>query len=41
MHSLKNAKEIAQDILDEKIGIMDNKKLKLSKKKLKEINKKC
>lgn len=41
MHSLKNAKKIAQDILDKKIGIMDNKKLKLSKKKLKEINKKC
>lgn len=38
MHSLKNAKKIAQDILDHKIGVMDNKKLQLSKKKLKEIN---
>jgi S-ribosylhomocysteine lyase len=38
MHSLKNAKKIANDILSEKIGIMDNEKLQLSKKKLKEIN---
>ena len=38
MHSLKNAKKIAQDILDKKIGVMDNEALKLSKKKLKEIN---
>jgi len=38
MHSLKNAKKIAKDILSEKIGIMDNEKLQLSKKKLKEIN---
>ncbi len=38
MHSLKNAKKIANDILSEKIGIMDNEALKLSKKKLKEIN---
>ena len=38
MHSLKNAKKIAQDILDSEIGVMDNEKLKLSKKKLKEIN---
>ena len=38
MHSLKNAKKIAKDILKEKIGVMDNKKLQLSKKKLKEIN---
>jgi S-ribosylhomocysteine lyase len=38
MHSLKNAKKIAKDILANKIGVMDNKKLKLSKKKLKEIN---
>ncbi|HIP21065.1 MAG TPA: S-ribosylhomocysteine lyase [Sulfurimonas sp.] len=38
MHSLKNAKKIAKDILSEKIGVMDNKKLQLSKKKLKEIN---
>jgi len=35
MHSLQDAKEIAQSILDEKIGIMSNKDLKLSKKKLK------
>jgi len=39
MHSLKNAKKIASDILSHKIGIMDNQKLLLSKKKLKEINK--
>jgi len=38
MHSLKNAKKIASDILAEKIGIMDNEKLQLSKKQLKEIN---
>jgi len=38
MHSLKNAKKIANDILSDKIGIMDNKKLILSKKKIKEIN---
>ncbi|MBN2815352.1 MAG: S-ribosylhomocysteine lyase [Campylobacterales bacterium] len=38
MHSLKNAKKIAQDMLDREIGVMDNEKLKLSKKKLKEIN---
>jgi len=38
MHSLKNAKKIASDILSDKIGVMDNEKLKLSKKKLKEIN---
>jgi len=39
MHSLKNAKKIAKDVLDHKIGVMDNEKLKLSKKKLKKINK--
>jgi len=38
MHSLKNAKKIASDILSHTIGVMDNEKLKLSKKKLKEIN---
>jgi S-ribosylhomocysteine lyase len=38
MHSLKNAKKIAQDVLDREIGVMDNEALKLSKKKLKEIN---
>jgi S-ribosylhomocysteine lyase len=41
MHSLKSAKKIASDILSHKIGVMDNEKLKLSKKKLKEINKTC
>ena len=35
MHSLKEAKEIAQNVLDSGIGIMNNKKLKLSKKQLK------
>ena len=35
MHSLKEAKEIAQTVLDRGIGIMNNKKLKLSKKLLK------
>jgi len=35
MHSLDEAKEIAQNILDAEIGIMSNKELKLSKKKLK------
>jgi len=35
MHSLDEAKEIAQNILDADIGIMSNKELKLSKKKLK------
>ncbi len=39
MHSLKNAKKIAKDVLSHKIGVMDNEKLKLSKKKLKKINK--
>ncbi|MEA2072591.1 MAG: S-ribosylhomocysteine lyase [Campylobacterota bacterium] len=38
MHSLKNAKKIANDILDNDIGVMDNDELTLSKKKLKEIN---
>ncbi len=40
MHSLKKAKKIAKDVLAHKIGIMDNEKLKLSKKQLKKINKK-
>jgi len=35
IHSLKEAKEIAQNVLDRGIGIMNNKKLKLSKKILK------
>ncbi|MDD3591878.1 MAG: S-ribosylhomocysteine lyase [Sulfurovum sp.] len=34
MHSLKEAKEIAQKVLDEGIGTMSNKKLKMSKKQL-------
>ncbi len=41
MHSLKNAKKIARDVLAHKIGVMDNEKLKLSKKKLAKINKGC
>jgi len=41
MHSLKNAKKIASDVLSHKIGVMDNEKIKLSKKKLKEINGSC
>ncbi len=39
MHSLKNAKKIAHDVLAHKIGVMDNEKLKLTKKQLKKINK--
>ena len=35
MHSLKEAKEIAQTVLDRGIGIMNNEALKLSKKILK------
>jgi len=34
MHSLKEAQEIAQKVLDEGIGTMSNKKLKMSKKQL-------
>jgi len=37
MHSLKNAKKIANDILKNKIGVMDNEELKLSKKILKRL----
>jgi len=37
MHSLKNAKKISKDVLKKGIGIMDNKKLFLSKKKMKEL----
>ena len=37
MHSLKNAKKISQNILDNKIGIMSNKKLFLSPKKMKKL----
>lgn len=35
MHSLKDAKKIAQDVLDNKIGIMDNEALQLDLKKVK------
>jgi S-ribosylhomocysteine lyase len=35
MHSLKDAKEIAMDILSHKIGVMDNEKLQLNLKKVK------
>ena len=35
MHSLEDAKAISQKVLDAGIGIMNNKDLKLSKKKLK------
>jgi len=34
MHSLKDAKKIANDILSHKIGVMDNKALKLDLKKV-------
>jgi len=34
MHSLENAKKIAQDILDHEIGVMSNKELYLSDEKL-------
>ena len=37
MHSLDEAKEISQKVLDAKIGIMNNEELKLSKKKLKGV----
>ncbi len=37
MHSLKNAKKIAKNVLKRKIGIMDNKALKLTKKQLKKL----
>lgn len=39
MHSLDEAKEIAQNVLDKGIGKMSNKKLQLSKKQLKKANK--
>ncbi|UFH59479.1 S-ribosylhomocysteine lyase [Sulfurovum mangrovi] len=38
MHSLKQAQEIAQKILDEGIGTMSNKALKMSKKQLKKAS---
>jgi len=34
MHSLEEAKEIAQDIIDQNIGVMSNKELFLSEEKL-------
>ncbi|WP_419777313.1 S-ribosylhomocysteine lyase [Malaciobacter marinus] len=37
MHSLDEAKQIAQDILDTKIGVMSNKELFLPEDKLKEL----
>ncbi|MEA1879730.1 MAG: S-ribosylhomocysteine lyase [Campylobacterota bacterium] len=39
MHSLKDAQDIATNVIDRGIGKMDNKKLKMSKKQLKEANK--
>ena len=39
MHSLGEAKLIAHNVLDRGIGIMNNKKLKMTKKQLKEANK--
>ncbi|CAA6802872.1 MAG: S-ribosylhomocysteine lyase (EC / Autoinducer-2 production protein LuxS [uncultured Sulfurovum sp.] len=39
MHSLDEAQEIAQNIVDAHIGIMSNDELKLSKKKLKKLEK--
>ena len=38
MHSLEDAKNIAQEVLDQGIGTMSNKDLALSEKKLKKIN---
>jgi len=39
MHSLDEAKQIAKNVINRGIGIMNNKKLKMSKKQLKEANK--
>jgi S-ribosylhomocysteine lyase len=39
MHSLGEAQLIAHNVLDRGIGIMNNKKLKMTKKQLKEANK--
>ena len=39
MHSLKAAQKIARKVLKRGIGVMDNKRLKLSKKELKQIAK--
>jgi S-ribosylhomocysteine lyase len=37
MHSLKNAKKIAKDMLATKIGVMDNAELYLSEERMKEL----
>ena len=37
MHSLKEAKQIAKHILKNKVGVMDNEKLALSDKKMKDL----
>ncbi|WP_309496644.1 S-ribosylhomocysteine lyase [Sulfurovum sp.] len=39
MHSLDDAQSIAQNVLDQGIGKMDNQELKMSKKQLKAANK--
>ena len=39
MHSLEDAKNIAQEVLEQGIGTMSNEDLNLSKNKLKKINK--
>jgi S-ribosylhomocysteine lyase len=39
MHSLDEAKSIADKVIDRGIGKMSNKKLKMSKKQLKKANK--
>ncbi|CAA6817821.1 MAG: S-ribosylhomocysteine lyase (EC / Autoinducer-2 production protein LuxS [uncultured Sulfurovum sp.] len=39
MHSLDEAQQIAKNIVDAEIGIMSNDELKLSKKKLKQLEK--
>ena len=38
-HSLKNAKKISKKILKKDISVLDNDKVNLSKKQLKQINK--
>lgn len=37
MHSLKDAKKIARDIIKNGVGVMDNEKLFLSEKKMKKL----
>ena len=37
MHSLKDAKKIARDIIKNGVGVMDNEKLYLSEKKMKKL----